>query len=184
MEYYNQVFDQLDTVANQEFEKCTFKKLDLSGVAITNANFINCRFEDCTLTRADLKNTKLYDVSFYKCKLAHVDFGQCNAFGFHVNFQECLLDYTVFLNRKLKKAQFIDCSMREAHFIRCELIGSVFKQCDLELARFEDNNLMQVDFTSSYNLELDPDDNKVKKARFSLHNLPGLLVKYDLIINL
>ncbi|MFD2933254.1 pentapeptide repeat-containing protein [Spirosoma flavum] len=183
MEYYNQVFDQLDKAANQEFELCTFKKLDLSRIAITDSNFINCRFEDCNLTRAELRNTKLYDVSFVNCRLAHVDFGSCNAFGFHVNFQECQLDYTVFLNRKLKKAHFTDCSLKEAHFLKCDLTGTVFDQCNLELARFEGNNLTQVDFSSSYNLEINPDDNKVKKARFSLQNLPGLLVKYDLVIS-
>lgn len=186
MESYDQVFDQLNAVGRwigQEFEQCLFKKLDLSRIAFTDTSFINCHFEDCNLTKAELKNTKLYDVSFLNCKLAHVDFGLCNAFGFHVDFQECQLDYTVFLNRKLKKAHFIDCSMKEAHFVKCELTGTEFKQCNLELARFEDNNLTQVDFSSSYNLELDPDDNKVKKARFSLHNLPGLLTKYDLKIS-
>ena len=187
MEYYDQVFDQQDQVAgpwtNGEFEQCTFRKLDLSRFILSGSNFVNCRFEGCNLTRVELKNTKLYDVRFVNCILPHVDFGPCNAFGFHVDFQECQLDYTVFLNRKLKKVQFIDCSLKEAHFMNCELIGALFKHCNLELARFEGNNLMQADFSSSYNLELNPEDNKIKKARFSLQNLPGLLTKYDLVIN-
>lgn len=187
MEFYNQVFDNTTKApaqwAGQEFEQCTFKKLDLSRIAFTGSNFIDCRFEDCNLTRAELKNTKLYDVRFVNCKLPHVDFSLCNAFGFHVNFQECQLDYTVFLNRKLKKASFIDCSLKEAQFIKCDLTGTGFEHCNVELARFEHNDLSHVDFSSSYNLEINPDENKLKKARFSLHNLPGLLTKYDLVIN-
>ncbi|MVM37821.1 pentapeptide repeat-containing protein [Spirosoma sp. HMF3257] len=187
MDYYKQVFTPLvelpDQWVNQEFEHCTFKKLDLSRIECTNSNFINCRFDDCNLTRVGLGNVKLYDVSFFSCKLAYVDFGQCNAFGFHVNFQECQLDNTAFLNRKLKKAKFVDCSIIEAHFIRCELVGALFKNCNLEFAKFDGNDLTQVDFSSSYNIELNPDENKVKKAKFSLQNLPGLLTKYDLIIN-
>lgn len=185
MDYYDQVFDQLNVVdrwIGQTFEQCQFKKLDLYRVALTDASFINCRFEDCNLTRAELKNTKLYDVHFLRSKLAHVDFGGCNAFGFHVGFRECLLDYAIFLNRKLKKAQFTECSMKEVHFVKCELAGTVFDQCNLELARFEANDLTQVDFASPYNLQLNPEDNKMKKARLSLHNLPGLLTKYDLVI--
>ena len=187
MDYFDQVFDPsaepFITWTDQTFEQCTFKKLDLAGTLFTNANFINCRFEGCDLTKVQVKNTKLYDVSFVHSKLSYVDFGSCNAFSFHVDFQSCQLDNTVFLNRKLKKAQFIDCSLKEAHFLRCDLTGTQFKECNLELARFEDNTLTQVDFSSSYNLELDPDINRIKKAKFSLHNLPGLLTKYDLVIN-
>ncbi|WP_420146717.1 pentapeptide repeat-containing protein [Spirosoma sp.] len=187
MEYYDQIFTQSENIiatwTNQEFEQCTFRKLDFSGTALTSSNFINCRFEDCNLTRAELKNTKLYDVSFVNCKLAHVDFSHCNAFGFHADFEECQLDYTIFLNRKLRKAHFIDCSIKEAQFLKCDLTGTVFKNCNLELAKFEDANLTQVDFATSYNLEIDPEMNKLKKARFSLHSLPGLLTKYDLVIS-
>ncbi|GAB3697960.1 pentapeptide repeat-containing protein [Spirosoma flavus] len=186
MEYFDQVFERPDELpdkwTNHEFEQCRFKKLDLSRTSFASSNFINCRFEDCSLVNATLKNTKLYDVTFVNCKLAHVDFGLCNAFGFHADFQTCQLDYTVFLNRKLKKAQFIDCSLKEAYFVKCELTGSTFANCDLELAKFEENDLTQVDFSSSYNIELDPENNKVKKARFSLNNLPGLLTKYGLVI--
>jgi len=72
--------------------------------------------------------------------------------------------------------------MKEAHFLKCDLTGAVFKSCNLELAKFGENTLNQVDFSTSYNLRIDPDTNKLKKARFSLYNLPGLLTKYDLII--
>ncbi|WP_020600827.1 pentapeptide repeat-containing protein [Spirosoma panaciterrae] len=187
MEYYDQIFEPLTSDiakwAGQEFEQCTFRKLDLTQAVLNSASFVDCRFEACNLTRAQLKNTKLYDVRFTNCQLTHIDFGQCNPFGFHVDFQTCQLDYTVFLNRKLKKASFIDCSIREAFFLNCELVGTLFTNCNLELTKFEGNDLSQVDFSSSYNLIISPEDNKLKKARFSLHNLPGLLTKYDLVIN-
>lgn len=186
MEYFNQMFAPSDTLPDrwngQDFEQCTFRNLDLSRTSLSGANFINCRFDACVLTQAEVKNAKLYDVSFASCKLMYVDFGTCNPFGFHVDFEDCQLDYAIFLDRKLKKSRFVDCSLREVQFLNCDLTGTVFGRCNLELARFEKNNLSQVDFSSSYNLGLDPDENKLKKARFSLHNLPGLLKKYDLII--
>lgn len=186
MEHYNEIFDQPDDLPGRwgghDFEQCTFRQLDLSRASLSGANFINCRFESCVLTQADVKNTKLYDVSFADCKLMHVDFGHCNPFGFNVEFADCQLDYAIFLDRKLKKSRFTECSLREVQFLNCDLAGSVFSRCNLEFARFEKNDLSKVDFSSSYNLSLDPDENKVKKARFSLHNLPGLLKKYDLVI--
>lgn len=187
MEYYNQLFESSEMPINswigQTFEQCTFRKLSLSDEVFFNSNFINCRFEGCDLSRVELKNTQLQDVLFTHCKLMYVDFGVCNAFSFHADFQHCQLDNAVFLNRRLKKAQFIECSLKEAHILKCDLAGAKFKECNLELTRFEDNNLMQADFSTSYNLELNPDTNKIKKAKFSLHNLPGLLTKHDLVIS-
>lgn len=187
MEYYDQVFnlsaDLPTSWMNQEFEQCTFQKLDLSQAVLMKSSFINCTFDDCNLTKVVLKETKLYDVNFSGCKLLHVDFSPCNPFGFHANFHNCQLDYTVFIDRKLKKAQFTDCSLRESYFVKCDLVGSSFKNCNLELTRFENNDLSQVDFSTSFNVKLDPELNKLKKAKFSLHNLPGLLEKYQLVIN-
>lgn len=186
MEFYNQTFDQTTDLPDEwslhEFEKCTFNKLDLSGVSFVKSNFINCWFTDCNLAKANVGFTKFDEVAFTKCNLAQIDFGHCNAFGFSVSFQSCNLDFTVFLNRNLKKTHFDACSLKEAHFLKCDMVGAVFNECDLELAKFGENNLSQADFTSSYNLRLNPEDNKLKKAKFSLHHLPGLLSKYDLVI--
>ena len=186
MEFYNQVFDQLsDTPSNlvsQDFEQCTFRQLDLSKRSLSGSSFVNCQFDTCILTNADIRNTKLYDVTFLRSRLIQLDFGHCNPFGFHVDFTGCQLDHTIFLNRNLKKTRFIECSMKEAHFLKCDLTKAEFDQCNLELARFGECNLTQVNFSSSFNLKMDLDDNVVKKARFSLHNLPGLLSKYDLVI--
>jgi len=186
MEFYDQIIGPADEVVatwqDQSFEQCTFKKLDLARVSLAGSSFVDCRFEDCNLTGVVVKNTRLYDVSFINCKLPHVDFGVCDPFGFHITCQDCRLDYVVFLNRKLKKALFADCSIKEAFFLQCDLTGTAFRNCNLELTRFEGNNLTQADFATSYNLVLNPDDNTLKKARFSLYSLPGLLTKYELVV--
>ncbi len=187
MDYFNQVIDTPPTGpthwANHTFEQCVFRKLDLSQAVLTQASLIDCRFEDCVLTAIALNSTKLYEVSFLRCLLTQVDFSGCDTFGFAVDFIECQLDHAVFLNRKLKRTRFIDCSLKEAHFANCDLSGSVFKGCNLEFAKFDDNNLTQADFSTSYNISLNPEENKVKKAHFSVHSLPGLLTKYNLVIS-
>ncbi|MGF7217689.1 uncharacterized protein YjbI with pentapeptide repeats [Spirosoma lacussanchae] len=186
MEYFSQLFDQPDQLPDhwydQEFEQCTFRKLDLSQQVLARSNFTNCQFDTCNLAGCNVKNTKFDDVHFAHCRLSQVDFSFCNTFAFHVDFEECQLDYTVFLGRNLKKTRFVDCSLKEAHFLKCDLTGAVFKHCNLELAKFGENNLTQADFSTSYHLRMNLDDNKVKKAKFSLHNLPGLLTRYDLTI--
>lgn len=187
MEFFDQHFDQTtgapDQFSYHDFEQCTFKNLHLAKALLAQANFVNCRFENCHLDLVVLKGTKLNDVAFVNCQMVGVNFEQCNPFAFSVGFQECNLDQSYFFNRNLKKTKLIGCSLKGASFINCDLAGAVFKDCNLELGIFVNNTLTQVDFSTSYNLTIDPEQNKLKKTKFSLHSLPGLLTKYDLVIS-
>jgi len=55
----------------------------------------------------------------------------------------------------------------------------VFDNCDLTRAIFIQTNLEKADFRSSFNYSIDPEMNRMKKARFSLAGVVGLLDKYD-----
>jgi uncharacterized protein YjbI with pentapeptide repeats len=65
----------------------------------------------------------------------------------------------------------------------CDLSSSVFERCDLRDAKFENSNLEKVDFRTAFNFSIDPDNNRIKKARFSLDGVPGLLGKYNIEID-
>ena len=64
-----------------------------------------------------------------------------------------------------------------------EFQGAQFEACDLNKAAFENTNLEGADLTSAYNFSIDPEKNRVKKARFSRTGLAGLLMKYELKID-
>lgn len=186
MEYTDQLFDPTTGApnqwANQTFEQCVFRHLNLAKASLAGANFIDCRFEHCNLWLALLNGTKLTDVAFVQCNLVNVNFEPCNPFGFFVRFEACQLDQAYFFGQNLKKTQFVDCSLKEARFINCDLTGAAFRHANLEQAHFEDNILNQVDFLTAYNITLDPEKNTLKKAKFPLDELPGLLSKYELIV--
>jgi uncharacterized protein YjbI with pentapeptide repeats len=111
-----------------------------------------------------------------------VDFSKCNKFLFSFNFKECHLDYSSFLNARIRKTHFIDCFLKEVDFERADLTSSVFKNCDLGGARFINSILEKTDFRSSINFAIDPEINNMKKAKFESTNLAGLLYKYNLDI--
>ena len=56
-------------------------------------------------------------------------------------------------------------------------------RCDLRDAKFERSNIEKVDFRTSFNYSFDPDTNRIKKAKFSILGIPGLLNKYDIQID-
>jgi uncharacterized protein YjbI with pentapeptide repeats len=92
------------------------------------------------------------------------------------------MDLCTFYQLRIRKTVFRNCSVKEADFTEADLGAGVFDGCDLQHARFDRTNLEGADFRTAFNYILDPSVNKIKKARFSLAGLPGLLAHYDINI--
>ena len=82
----------------------------------------------------------------------------------------------------MRKTNFTDCSLKEVDFSNVDLSESVFKNCELSGATFSNTILEKVDFRTALNYSIDPELNKMKKAKFSVLNLSGLLNKHNLDI--
>ena len=162
---------------NCEFKNCNFTKSDLS-----NNIFEDCSFKSCNFSLTVFRNTGLRTIKFIGCKLMGIDFSVVNSFSFSVAFQDSILDYSSFFQCKMKKTNFTDCSLKQVDFRETDLSMAVFKNCDLTLAAFVRTNLEKTDFRTALNYSLDPEQNKVKGAKFSHLGLVGLLYKYNLDI--
>ena len=82
----------------------------------------------------------------------------------------------------MTKTKFIDTSMKQVVFTNANLSQSVFDNTDLADAVFNGVELKEADFRTAYNYAIDPELNNIKKARFSLHGVVGLLAKYGIRI--
>jgi uncharacterized protein YjbI with pentapeptide repeats len=92
-----------------------------------------------------------------------------------VKFENCDLNLAVFFKRKLKKTRFINCNLQETDFTESELNEAVFDNCDLQRAIFHKTNLEKADFRTSYHYSIDPEQNRIKKARFSKNGLEWIV---------
>ncbi|CAN5414057.1 pentapeptide repeat-containing protein [soil metagenome] len=162
------------------YENCKFISCDFSYAGLNDKVFIDCRFEDCNLSLAEVVNTGLQNIRFVRCKLSGVNFSKSKDFLFELHFEGCILDNAVFYKKKNKKATFTDCSMEETDLTEADLTDACFVNCNLHRAFFSNTILKNADLRTSYNFTIDPDINNLKKTRFSLHGLPGLLSKYDI----
>ena len=169
-------------ILNTEFDTCVFLNCDFSNSILSENDFINCRFESCNFALAKLSGSGLKEVYFEDCKLIGINFDHCSDFLFAVNFQKCVLDYASFFKKKMKKTKFIDCSLKEVDFTLVDLSLTVFGNCDLTRAVFHESNLEKADFCSAVNYTIDPEANKIKKAKFSYSGISGLLEKYNIEI--
>jgi uncharacterized protein YjbI with pentapeptide repeats len=154
-----------------------FTNFDLS-----ESVFTDCTFTGCSLSAVKLNGTALRNVRFKDCKLTGLPFENCTDFLMSLSFENCILNLSSFIKLKLEKTVFRGCEMREVNFASCNLTSAVFNECDLACASFEKTLLEKADFRSAYNFSIDPENNRIKKARFSSFGIAGLLDKYDIVI--
>jgi len=124
----------------------------------------------------------LKQVKFKNCKLLGVNFGECSQFLFSVSFEDCFLHLAGFYRLKMKSTKFKNCNLKEVDFTETDLTSAVFENCELISAVFERTILEKADLRTSHNFSIDPELNRIKKSRFTLNNIRGLLDKYNIDI--
>jgi uncharacterized protein YjbI with pentapeptide repeats len=131
---------------------------------------------------AVLQNTSFKDAKFKNCKQLGLRFDQCNKLLFSVSFELCVLNFASFYRLKLKNTIFKECKLEEVEFIEADLTKASFHNCDLNRATFENTVLEGADLRTAYNFSVDPEINRMSKARFSVVGVAGLLDKYKIVI--
>jgi len=183
----NQTFKKLNFTSTplklDEYDNCTFIDCNFENENLTNYAFVDCEFVDCNLSLIKVLNTAFKTVQFTNCKLLGIDFSESNPFLLNMAFDSCLMNLTSFYQLKLKQKKFKNCSLNEADFTESDLTGSNFNSCDLKRAIFDRSILIKVDFSTALNFSIDPENNRIKGAKFSKENLSGLLSKYQLKIS-
>ena len=180
-EFKNINFNEIQLIKG-DYENCQFSNCDFSNVDLSNFNFVECEFDSCNLSLCKLGNTGIKDVIFTNCKMLGLQFQHCSEFLFELEANNCQMNLASFYKRKLKKTKFINSILQEVDFAEADLGMALFDNCDLQGALFERTNLEKADFRSSYNYGLDPEMNNIRKAKFALPAVVGLLSKYDISI--
>ncbi len=182
----DEVFSKIDFVQNllpkNDYENCTFLNCDFSNTDLSGIIFLDCTFTSCNLSMANLTKTAFKDIVFDDCKMLGLDFGLCSEFLFLVGFKNCILNFSSFYKRKLKKSKFVNTSLQEVDFTEADLSGAVLDDCDLAGATFDNTVLEKADLRTSYHYSIDPDLNRIKKAKFSLQGVVGLLHKFEIVV--
>jgi fluoroquinolone resistance protein len=167
-------------VAN--YESCRFIGCNFSNADLSYFVFSECTFTDCNLSMAILAKTAFRDTQFKGCKLLGLHFDHCNEFITGLVFDNCILNISCFYKLKLKNTVFNNSNLLEVDFTETDLSGSSFNNCDMAGAVFENTILEKADLSNAYNYAIDPELNRIKKAKFSIAGIKGLLTKYAIEI--
>ncbi len=182
----DEIFENIDFTKNGlpagEYEGCSFIVCNFADVNLSGIIFTDCSFTGCNLAMAKLGATAFRNTAFKDCKMLGLHFEHCKEINFTVSFDNCILNLSSFYQRKMKNTSFINCSLTEVDFTESELSGSIFDNCDMAGAVFENTLLEKADLRTAYNYTIDPSQNKIKKAKFSVTGIAGLLSRYDIVI--
>ena len=186
-EIYGETFTQKDytqqPLVKGEYEDCHFESCNFSESDLSGCVFLECTFTGCNLSLVKLGSTAFREVAFKDCKMLGMRFDQCNKFLFHITTENCNCNNASFFQVRLAKATFRSTQFREADFSECDLGGSVFDQCDFSDAVFDQTVLEKADLRTSFHYSIDPEQNRIRQAKFSLAGLPGLLGRYQIEID-
>jgi len=173
---------RLNNLSEKEYDNCSFRNCSFAGCNLSEVVFSDCSFDNCDLSNCILHNTAFKDVKFVNSKLLGLHFEDCNPFLLEFLFQNTVLNYSSFYKLKIKKTKFISCSLSNVDFVEADLTASLFDNCDMMGTQFERTILEKCDFYSSFNFVINPNNNRIKKAKFSIQGVIGLLENYDIDI--
>jgi fluoroquinolone resistance protein len=166
-----------------DYENCRFTNCNFSTLDLSNISFAGCSLSGCNISLAKLTGTAFKGTEFNHCKMLGIHFEDCHELFFNVVFDSSQLNLSSFYKRKCRNTQFKNCSLHEVDFTEADCTNLVFYNCDLARAVFSNTNLEKADFRTSYNYSIDPELNRIRKAKFSSSGIFGLLDKYDIEID-
>lgn len=105
--FEEQVYEGMDYTAKGfgkgQYEACSFVNCNFSNTDLSEISFTECNFKGCNLSMVKLLQTTLNDAKFSNCKMLGINYEHCNMFLFTVTFENCILNFSSFYKRVLKK---------------------------------------------------------------------------------
>ncbi|MCO6451347.1 MAG: pentapeptide repeat-containing protein [Caldilineales bacterium] len=189
-ERFDQVFEgirlQPQETLTGRFNDCTFIRCNFAEAILRDCRFMNCTFQDCDLSLCQIPGCSFPSTRFAQSWLIGIDWTQANwsrsALGALTGFFGCALNHSTFIGLTLKGIQFQDCVAHEVDFRDADCSQVDFDGTDLSGSLFGSTNLARADLSKARNYRIDPGNNNLKQARFSLPEAMALLYSMDIVL--
>jgi len=171
-------------LAGSEFTGCTFTNCHLVEAVLRDCRFVGCRFVGCDLSLAQLPGTSFTTTRFEKTRLLGINWTLARwpaaGLGDPVGFWGCGLNHSTLLGLSLRGLQLIDCAALEVDFREADLEQADFSGSDLSGSLFLHTNLKAADLSRARNYQINPSENTLSGAKFSLPEAMALLYNLDI----
>jgi uncharacterized protein YjbI with pentapeptide repeats len=98
------------------------------------------------------------------------------------DFIHCALNHSSFLGLNLRKVGLTRCTAQDVDFAEANLTAADCSYTDFQDSRFLHTDLSEADFTGATNYAISPNQNTLKKTKFSLPEAMALLYGLDIVL--
>ena len=188
--YSEQTFKEIDLeqaqLASNEFHDCTFARCSFVETVFQACRFVNCVFRRCDLSLVQVSDCSFSATRFENSKVIGVNWARAHwpatRLGDSVHFHKCAISHSTFIGLHLRCMRIQDCVAVDVDFRECDLSQADFAGTDLADSLFLATNLTQADFSRARNYQIDPSQNIVDEAKFSLPEAMSLLYSMDIVL--
>ena len=188
--YFDQVYKgkQLDhtELVSSEFHNCAFLRSSFMGSAFRASRFDNCVFRECDLSLVQVPDSRFSSSRFEDCRVIGVNWTEAHwpkaGLANPVSFSKCAISHSTFIGLSLHSIQIIDCVAIDVDFREADLSQADFAGSHLSQSIFGDTSLSQADLSRARNYRIDPGQNILKQAKFSLPEAMSLLHGIDIVL--
>jgi uncharacterized protein YjbI with pentapeptide repeats len=189
-DHTEQQFKNLDIahahIKSVTFHDCTFDHCRFTEVVFQNCRFVNCVFKDCDLSLTQIPNCSFAGTRFTNTKIIGVNWTQAHwpeeGIWSPVEFKKCALNHSTFLGLDLSGIKMERCEAINIDFREANLSQADFAFTDLKDSLFQSTILTGADLSNTVNYQIDPSQNNIQNARFSLPEAMALLYSMDIQI--
>ena len=189
-DFYDCCFSEIDyndvMLGEKKFENCKFNNCNFSETKFLACKFIECDFYNCNLSSAQLDNSTFVEISFIESKLIGINWTKLKwphiKLSSPFQFIKSNISHSSFFELDLSELVIEECKAHDVDFREADLTGASFVLSDLEKSLFMHTNLYSADFTNATNYLIDPTENNIRKAKFSVPDVLNLLHNFEIEI--
>lgn len=189
-EFYDTHFSDLKYASvkfeNKIFENCQFTDSTFNEAKFIRCKFIDCEFKTCNLSSAQFDQTSFSEVVFAESKLIGINWTRVKwpliKLSSPLKFYKSNISHSSFYELELSEIIIDECKAHDVDFREGDFSQASFVLTDLERSLFMHTKLYAADFTDAFNYHIDPMNNNIHKAKFSLPDALNLLNSFDIEI--
>jgi fluoroquinolone resistance protein len=188
--YVDQVFkdEQLEhaEIVSAEFYDCVFFHSSFAESVFRHCRFVNCVFRECDLSLIKVPESSFTSSRFENSKVIGVNWTEVHwpkaGLGNPIGFFKCAISHSTFIGLRLRGMEIKDCVALDVDFREADLSGAHFSGTDLSGSLFGSTDLSEADLSRARNYRIDPGQNILKHARFSLPEAMSLLHSMEVVL--
>ncbi len=174
-------------IENKTFDRCKFSSLSSIETTFRSCKFIECAFVHSNLSASVMTNTSFIETEFEECKLIGINWTQAKwplvKLRSPFSFYKSDISQSSFFGLNMNSIIIEECKAHDVDFREADLSDGRFVLTDLEKSLFLHSNLYSADFTEAINYFIDPNENDIRKAQFSMPDAMNLLRAFDIVID-